>query len=71
LFSTVLIGQEELGAKLSMRKEVFWRAHIIELNESAGWWRFDDRVSYLKHVYGEAITAKARQRIATLQRVPL
>jgi len=71
LFSVILIGHPELAVKLQQRKEAYWRSQIIYLDEGHGWMQFSDRVQYLKHVYGEAITQKARQRIATLYRVPL
>lgn len=71
LFSLVLVGQDELAVKLQKRKEVFWRTQMLELSEANGWMQFGDRVKYLKSVYGEAMNSKARDRIATLYKVPL
>jgi len=71
LFSVVLIGHPELMAKLQMRNEVYWRTIAIPLIESEGWMSYEERVRYLKMVFGEAITAGARERIAAICRQPL
>ncbi len=71
LFSVVLVGQEPLKNKLSLRREVLYRSNLLELNDSNGWMNFDDRIRYVKHVYGDAITATAIKRIAHLWKVPL
>jgi len=71
LFSVILLGHEELGAKLESRREVFWRTEILSLNQSSGWMVYNDRIDYLKAVYGGAINSNTRHRIATLYRVPL
>jgi type II secretory pathway predicted ATPase ExeA len=71
LFSVILIGQEPLAVKLTRRQEVLWRTQMLSLNENSGWMVYDDRVRYLQHVYGDAISRTARERIATLYRLPL
>jgi type II secretory pathway predicted ATPase ExeA/predicted DNA-binding protein YlxM (UPF0122 family) len=71
LFSIVLIGHPQLSNKLEQRKEVFWRSRVIELNEANGWMTFRERVRYIKDVWGESITARAREDIAVLTSVPL
>jgi len=71
LFSVVLIGHPSLTEKLQARKEVFWRTQAIELSEVNGWMTYDERVSYLKAVYGEALSDKARTRVAMLKKQPL
>lgn len=72
LFSVFYVGQEKLLGKLSTYKEVFWRTLILNLQEEhSNWMNFNERISYLAAVYGEAITPQARQRIARKARVPL
>jgi len=71
LFSVVLIGHQELTAKLESRKEAYWRSQRLELDESNGWMTLKERVMYIKRVFGESITQKARERIAILQKSPL
>lgn len=71
LFSVVLIGHPELMAKLESRKEAYLRSQTVELNENSGWMNFNERVTYIKKVFGEAIDDTARKRIAALHRFPL
>lgn len=72
LFSLLYIGQEPLLAKLDTYREVFWRTLILNLHdESVGWMNYDERISYLSTVYGDAITPGARSRIARKAKVPL
>lgn len=71
LFSVVLLGHAPLKEKINQRKEVCWRSSMLELNESSGWMGYGERVKYLKHVYGNAITPVARERLAALFKVPL
>ena len=71
LFSIILVGHPVLETKMKARSEVFYRSQIIDLSEDSGWMQFNERIQYLKTVYGDAITAEARKRIATLYRMPL
>lgn len=71
LFSVVLIGHPELAMKLERRKEVYWRSHLIQLNEASGWMTLAERLRYVAVRFGEAITQEARERIAALVKVPL
>lgn len=71
LFSIVLIGHPQLVTTVSSRKEAYWRSSIIEMNEANGWMTFDERVSYIRNVFGHAITPDAAKTIASLCRMPL
>lgn len=71
LFAVILLGHDALKGKLQGKSEVFWRTETIELNEQHGWFLFQERVAFLRCVYGDAITQGARKRIATLYKVPL
>lgn len=71
LFSVILIGHEELQAKLESRREAYWRSQIMELNESNGWMTTEERIAYINHIYGKAITGEAGNRIAGLCKTPL
>lgn len=71
LFSVILIGHEELQAKLESRKEAYWRSQIMELNEANGWMTVEERNCYINHIYGQAITPEARIRISGLCKTPL
>lgn len=71
LFSIILIGHPQLRTKLEMRKEVFWRSDIIELNESQGWMNYQERINFLKSVFGDAMNSEARNRVAILKKMPL
>lgn len=71
LFSIVLVGQEPLYGKLDVKKEVFWRTNMISLNESSGWFTYEDRRKYINHIYGDAISRVACERIAALWKLPL
>jgi type II secretory pathway predicted ATPase ExeA len=71
LFSVILIGHPDLANKLERRKEVYWRSNLIELNSANGWMNLSERTAYIGAVYGDAVTPVARERIATLCRVPL
>jgi hypothetical protein len=71
LFSCVVIGHPELAMKLEHRKEVYWRSALLDFSESNGWMTFRERNTYLKNVYGDAIEAKPRERIAALMKAPL
>jgi type II secretory pathway predicted ATPase ExeA len=71
LFSVILIGHEELQAKLESRKEAYWRSQIMELNESNGWMTADERTEYIRHIYGNAVTSEAMLRIAGICKTPL
>lgn len=71
LFSVILIGHPELMVKLQMRNEVYWRTISIPLIESEGWMTYEERLRYLKMVFGEAIASGARERIAAICRQPL
>lgn len=71
LLSIVLVGHESLVSKLNNYKEVFWRSNLVMLNESNGWMTYQERINYIKAVWGNAISAKARERIAVLAHVPL
>jgi type II secretory pathway predicted ATPase ExeA len=71
LFSVILIGHEELQAKLESRKEAYWRSQIMELNENSGWMTLKERLSYVKHIFGQAITDDARKRIVSICKTPL
>jgi type II secretory pathway predicted ATPase ExeA len=71
LFSVILIGHPELVTKLESRKEAYWRSQLLEMNEANGWFTIKQRISYIKRVFGEAITQKARERISILQKSPL
>lgn len=70
LFSVALIGQELLATKIRQRKEVYWRSHLIELSEAAGWFNHADRLAYIEHVYGQALNPGARERAAMLFKLP-
>jgi type II secretory pathway predicted ATPase ExeA len=71
LFSVILIGHPELVTKLESRKEAYWRSQLLEMNEANGWFTLKERLMYIKRVFGEAITQKARERIIILQKSPL
>jgi len=71
LFSVILLGHEELQAKLESRKEAYWRSQIMELNESNGWMTNQERENYITHIYSRAITAEACSRITSLCKTPL
>lgn len=70
-FSISLIGHPELMTKVEKRREVYWRAQVIEFNESAGWMQFNERVDYIKNVFGSAVNSEARKNIAVLCKQPL
>jgi type II secretory pathway predicted ATPase ExeA len=71
LFSIVLIGHPQLLSTLEGKKEAYWRSEIIELNERNGWMTYQERLSYVKQVFGNAITPDAAKTIASLCKVPL
>lgn len=71
LFSIVLIGHPQLLSNLETRKEAYWRSHIIEMNERNGWMNLQERISYVRTVFGNAITPEAGRTIANLCKVPL
>lgn len=71
LFSVLLIGQTGLEGKLKEREEVGCRTQYFFMTENKGWWSYNDRVQYLKAVYGDAITQQARENIAKKNNVPL
>lgn len=71
LFSVALIGHPGLLEKMKSRREAYWRSHTIQLDESHGWMRLEERERYLKFVFGEAVTKGARTRIASLVNTPL
>jgi len=71
LFSVMLIGHPELRAKVEARKEVYWRTQQMDLSESSGWMSYPERLSFLKTLFGEAITEGARSRIAHTRTTPL
>ena len=71
LFSVLFIGQTGLQSKLNRRKEVGWRTQFYNMNETAGWWTFQERIEYLKNVYDGAITPEAQINIASKTNVPL
>ena len=71
LFSIVLIGHPQLRTKLEQRKEVFWRSDMLELNESQGWMVYEERLRYLRDVFGPALNDRARERVAMLKKSPL
>ena len=71
LFSIVMLGHEHLKFKLESMKEAFYRSHILELSEAAGWLNYDERVEFLRVVFGRAIKPTVRKRIATMKRFPL
>lgn len=71
LFSVVLLGQGELSAKLSRKKEVSYRTNILELSENRGWMDISSRVEYLEAVYGKALTEEVRIRVAAQHQAPL
>jgi type II secretory pathway predicted ATPase ExeA len=71
LFSVVLIGQWEMMEKVSKRKEVSWRTCKVSLDEESGWMTFEERVAFLRLVFGEAISAPARRTIALVNKQPL
>lgn len=71
LFSIILIGHEELQAKLESRKEAYWRAQILELNESSGWMTLQERRKYVKYIYKNAVTPEAIERIIAMNKTPL
>lgn len=70
LFSVALVGQGGLRNKLEKWEEVNWRTLILDL-ERGEWMNYQERVNYLKAVYGPAITPDARERIALQTGTPL
>jgi type II secretory pathway predicted ATPase ExeA len=71
LFSTILIGHPQLQANIETRKEAYWRSHTMQLDEAHGWMEEKERINYLRIVFGEALTADARKRIAQFVKNPL
>lgn len=71
LFSVVLIGHPELLVKLESRKEAYWRTQVVELNENSGWMTYKERLNYVEVLFGEAITHEAKERVASLCKLPL
>lgn len=65
LFSVVLIGQQGLADKTRAIKEIGQRGTEIMLSAENGWMDYEDRVRYLKAVYGEMMTAAARRLAAS------
>lgn len=70
LFSVIMLGWPKLEQKLDARKDILWRCDKTVLNEANGWMLFEDRVQYLADVFGHAIEAKTRGRIALYNQVP-
>jgi len=70
-FSVVLLGHGLLSHKMETIKEARWRSHILELDESHGWLNYDERVEFLRTVFGSALSVNVRRRIAALIRKPL
>lgn len=70
LFSVVLLGHEQLGEKLERRKEVYWRSMVLDMCSGSEWMSFQERVNYIRAVYGEAIEPEAREKIAVLKHAP-
>jgi len=71
LLSIVLIGQPELLSKVNRFGEVKCRVSAYDMSEANGWMTYEKRVSYLKTVYDDALTIKARKRVANYCRSPL
>jgi type II secretory pathway predicted ATPase ExeA len=71
LFSILLIGHPLLKVKLSERKEVFWRCDKMELTVENGWMNNNERMAYIRAVYGQAINDIAARRISLIKRTPL
>jgi len=71
LCSVILLGHPELRAKIARRNEIALRTEFLMLDEAHGWMTFKERVKYIEAVYGEAITEKARERIAFRKKTPL
>lgn len=71
LFSVVLIGHPSLTDLVKMRKEVLWRALLIELDESEGWMTANDRVEFILKVFPNAVTREAAKTIAFICKTPL
>lgn len=70
LFGIVMIGWPEFLAKLSNRKDILWRMQTIKLNPDSGWFTMPERVKYLDNVFGHAIEADTRKRIAMMHETP-
>lgn len=71
LFSVVLIGHPMLEYKLRRMREAYLRSHILQLSEVAGWLNYDERIEFLRAIFGRAIKPSVRKRIATVYRYPL
>ena len=71
LFSIVLIGHPQLLSTLEGKKEAYWRSDIIEFNERNGWMTYQERLTYVKQVFGASIAPEAAKTIASLCKVPL
>lgn len=69
LFSLVLIGWPEMMKKV--RNDLLWRSEQVNLTEENGWMEYDERVKFLRKVFGDAITNDARKSIATICKSPL
>jgi type II secretory pathway predicted ATPase ExeA len=62
--SVLLVGQEDLLYKANSIGEVKCRRVEYALDERHGWMTFEQRIEFLKSVYGEIVTASARRKIA-------
>jgi len=71
LFSVIVTGHPELTGKIESRSEVLWRSQMLCLNEEKKYYPIEQRVKYIKTVFGEAITNIAAKRIAAICKAPL
>lgn len=71
LLSMIITGQGGLKDKIEKRNDVLWRSNILELNENNGYYTKNQRIAYIKKVFGSAVTPEAASTVAILNKYPL